>query len=229
MRQRKNRVDGSAGGSVGGTKGAAMHAGGRRRIGRPADPDRRQAVVAAAARMFRRYGYERTTVRDIARECGVQSGSIFHHFRSKEDLLVAVMVDGMRQFGTAARVPLAAAQTPRDRLRALFLGQLRALHGGGDEQAVVISEWRSLPAASRRKVVRLRDEVEAAWREALDEAKKAGLVRGDLRLLRLAMLGALNWTLQWYRARGPLNLEEVADDLLAAFLPDTRGGSARQR
>jgi hypothetical protein len=44
-------------------------------------------------------------------------------------------------------------------------------------------------------------------------------VRGDLRLLRLAMLGALNWTLQWYQRDGPLGIRELADDLLAVFVP----------
>lgn len=188
-------------------------------MARPEDPARRRELVAAAARLFRRYGYERTTAREIARAFGVQSGSIFYHFESKEALLVAVMLEGMRQFVAAARGPLANAHTPRERLRALFYGQLTALHGGGDEQAVVIQEWRSLSARPRKQVVALRDEVEAMWREVLDEAAAAGLVSGDLRLLRLAMLGALNWTLQWYRPDGPLGVRELADGLLAVFVP----------
>jgi AcrR family transcriptional regulator len=200
--------------------------GGKRAVGRPVDPVRRQALVAAAARLFRQRGYEGTTVRDVARECGVQSGSLFYHFRSKEDLLVAVMLDGMEQFAAAACRPLDATQSPRDRLRALFLGHLMALHGGGDEQAVVIYEWRSLPPAARRRVIRRRDRVEAVWREALDAARAAGLVEGDLRLLRLSMLGALNWTLQWYSKRGPLSLDLLAENLLAVFL---RREAARPR
>jgi AcrR family transcriptional regulator len=190
----------------------------RRSVGRPVDPVRRQALIAAAARLFRQRGYEGTTVRDVARECGVHSGSLFYHFRNKEDLLLAVMLEGMKQFAYAACQPLDPAQSPRDRLRALFLGHLTALHGGGDEQAVVISEWRSLPAAARRRVVRRRDRIEAVWRDSLAEARAAGLVEGDLRLLRLAMLGALNWTLQWYDKRGPLSLERLAENLLAVFL-----------
>jgi TetR/AcrR family transcriptional regulator, cholesterol catabolism regulator len=188
-------------------------------MARPEDPARRRDLVAAAARLFRRYGYERTTAREIARAFGVQSGSIFYHFESKEALLVAVMLEGMRQFVDAARGPLAAAHTPHERLRALFFGHLIALHGGGDEQAVVIQEWRSLSPKPRRGVVALRDEVEAMWREVLDEAAAAGLVTGDLRLLRLAMLGALNWTLQWYQPDGPLGVRELADGLLAVFVP----------
>ena len=203
-------------------------------MARPEDPARRRELVAAAARLFRRYGYERTTAREIARAFGVQSGSIFYHFANKEALLVAVMLEGMRQFVEAARGPLADAHTPLERLRALFYGHLVALHGGGDEQAVVIQEWRSLSARPRKRVVALRDEVETMWREALDEAAAVGLVRGDLRLLRLAMLGALNWTLQWYQRDGPLGVRELADGLLAVFVPSAeikrrRGSEARHQ
>lgn len=195
-------------------------------MARPEDPARRRELVTAAARLFRRYGYERTTAREIARAFGVQSGSIFYHFENKEALLVAVMLEGMRQFADAARGPLADAHSPLERLRALFYGHLVALHGGGDEQAVVIQEWRSLSAKPRKRVVALRDEVETMWREVLDEAAAAGLVTGDLRLLRLAMLGALNWTLQWYRREGPLGVRELADDLLAVFV-SSAGRAAR--
>jgi AcrR family transcriptional regulator len=197
-------------------------------MARPEDPARRRELVTAAARLFRRFGYERTTAREIAREFGVQSGSIFYHFENKEALLVAVMLEGMRQFVEAARGPLADAHTPLERLRALFFGHLTALHGGGDEQAVVIQEWRSLSTRPRKKVVAVRDEVETMWREGLDEAAAAGLVSGDLRLLRLAMLGALNWTLQWYRHDGPRDVSELADDLLAVFVPSA-ARSARRR
>jgi TetR/AcrR family transcriptional regulator, cholesterol catabolism regulator len=197
-------------------------------MARTENPARRRDLVAAAARLFRRYGYERTTAREIARAFGVQSGSIFYHFESKEALLVAVMLEGMRQFVASARGPLAEAHTPRERLRALFFGHLTALHGGGDEQAVVIQEWRSLSAKPRRRVVALRDEVEAMWREVLDEAAAAGLVTGDLRLLRLAMLGALNWTLQWYQRDGPLGVRELADGLLAVFVPPSGRAAGRR-
>lgn len=200
-------------------------------MSRPEDPARRRELIAAAAGLFRRHGFERTTVRDIARVVEVQSGSIFYHFRTKEEVLVAVMHEGMRQFADAARGPLQDARTPREKLRALFIGHLRALHGGGDEQAVVISEMRSLSPRARRRVVRLRDEVEGMWREVLKEAKAAKLVRGDLQLLRLAMLGAINWTLQWYQGKGTLSIEELADKLLAVFIPRARttpGGRAQR-
>lgn len=59
------------------------------------------------------------------------------------------------------------------------------------------------------------------WDEALRDASAAGLVRGDLRLLRLAMLGSLNWSLQWYAPKGGLSME-LADRFLEFFLTPAR-------
>ena len=81
---------------------------------------RRAEVILTAARLFRKHGYERTTVRELARAVGLQSGSLFHHFRSKEEILVAVMNNGIQEVLDAGRQALALYQAPADRLAALF-------------------------------------------------------------------------------------------------------------
>ncbi|MFO1310507.1 MAG: TetR/AcrR family transcriptional regulator [Burkholderiales bacterium] len=182
------------------------------------DSKRRKELLATAARLFRDVGYPRATVRDIARAVGIQSGSIFYYFETKEDILVEVMESAMRAFVLAGQRALADAKSPRDRLRELFVGHLEALHGTRDETAVVLSEWRNLSAKSRRRIVKLRDQVDGMWDEALRGAADAGLVSGDLRLLRLAMLGSLNWSLQWYSPKGPLSIEQLADRFVDFFV-----------
>ena len=183
------------------------------------DSERRQELLSSAARLFRDVGYARATVRDIAKAVGIQSGSIFYYFRTKEDILVDVMESAMQAFVGAGQRALTEAATPRSKLRELFVGHLKALHGTTDETAVVLSEWRNLSPKSRRRIVKLRDQVDGMWDEVLREAAAAGLVRGDLRLLRLAMLGSLNWSLQWYSPKGSLSIEDLADRFLEFFLP----------
>jgi AcrR family transcriptional regulator len=183
------------------------------------DSGRRQELRSAAARLFRKVGYSRATVRDIAKAVGMQSGSIFYHFKTKEDILLEVMREGMRQFLETARAPMKDVPA-RLKLRALLVGHLTALHSrDNDELAVVLSEWRSLPPASRRQIVALRDEVDAAWDRVLRELAAAREVHGDLRILRLSLLGAANWSLQWYDKQGKLTIDELADQLLDIFVP----------
>lgn len=184
------------------------------------DSARRVELRAAAARLFRKVGYGRATVRDIAKAVGLQSGSIFYHFTTKEEILEEVMSEGMRHFLDAAAAALRDETSPRRRLRALLVGHLRALHSrDSDELAVVLSEWRSLSPTSRRRIVKQRDEVDAAWNTVLGELAAAGELRGDLNVVRLAILGALNWSVQWYDKRGKLSIEELAGQLLDLFVP----------
>ena len=63
---------------------------------RPGEEGRRNELILTAARLFREQGYERTTVRELAGAVGLQSGSLFHHFRNKEEILLAVMANGIQ-------------------------------------------------------------------------------------------------------------------------------------
>lgn len=189
------------------------------------ESERKRELRSTAAKLFLKMGYGGATVRDLAKAVGIQSGSIFYHFKTKEDILVDVMCEGMRQFTSAATDPARDGRTPLMKLRGLFIGQLKALHNPNSaEVAVVISEWRHLSSRSRRVIVKLRDQVDAEWNKVLAEAAAAGLVHGDLRILRLAMLGALNWSLQWYDAKGDLRIEDLASRMLESFVPAARVG-----
>lgn len=189
---------------------------------------RKQELRSAAARLFRKMGYSRATVRNIAKMVGLQSGSIFYHFKTKEDILVEVMREGMRQFTETAKTPLRDANTPLMRLRGLFIGSLRALHNPNSaEIAVVLSEWRHLSPRSRCLIVKLRDQVDESWDQVLRELAAEGLVQGDLRILRLSMLGALNWSLQWYDKQGILEIEDLACRLMESFVPAAKVNKSR--
>lgn len=184
---------------------------------------RKEELRSAAAKLFLKLGYGSATVRDIAKSVGLQSGSIFYYFKTKEDILVGVMSEGMRQFTGTPRDPLRNGNTPLMKLRGLFIGHLKALHNpNSPEVAVVISEWRHLSPRSRRVVVKLRDQVDKTWDQVLREVAAEGLVQGDLHILRLSMLGALNWSLQWYDKQGSLGIEDLACLLLESFIPAAR-------
>ncbi|GGX89489.1 TetR/AcrR family transcriptional regulator [Vogesella alkaliphila] len=179
------------------------------------DNSRRMELVRAAARLFRDQGYERTTVRDLGNAVGLQSGSLFYHFRTKEEILVAVMALGITATTEQLAAALSRAKTPRDKLTALFHVHLHSLLG--DNQAaleVMLYEWRSVSATAKPGLIVLRDRYEALWQETLDEAAAAGLVKPDTRLLRRTLLGSLHWTVQWYHGNGELSVSELADRML---------------
>ncbi len=187
----------------------------------PEDNKSRKAeLVRVAARLFRDQGYERTTVRDIGSAVGLQSGSLFYHFRTKEEILVAVMALGITNTTEQLATAIRNAATPRDKVEALIHVHLHSLLG--ENQAaleVMLYEWRSLSDEQKPGLIVLRDRYEALWQGALEEAAAAGIVyQKDTRLLRLMILGALQWSVQWYKRDGSLSVDELAERMLSILL-----------
>src|SRR5690606_40888752 len=114
-------------------------------------------LLAKAAHLFKEKGYERTTVRDIAREVGIQSGSIFHHFRSKEDILYAVMEETILFNTKRMQAALATARNSKEKVLALIRCELESVLGvTGEAMAVLVYEWRSLSEENRQGTLKLR-------------------------------------------------------------------------
>lgn len=173
-------------------------------------------LLAKAAKLFKEKGYERTTVRDLAAAVGIQSGSIFHHFKTKEEILMAVMVEVIVYSTSRMQAKLAEAQTSEQKLLALIECELEAITGlTGNAMTVLVYEWRSLKPANQKTILRLREGYEALWLDVLDEAKANGHVAAkDTYVLRRLLTGALSWTTTWYSRRGQMNIKELAKEAL---------------
>ncbi|OEY65271.1 TetR/AcrR family transcriptional regulator [Marinobacter sp. X15-166B] len=180
----------------------------------------RGRLLREAARLFRQKGYERTTVRDLATSVGLHSGSVFHHFRTKEDILKAVMVETIRRNTALLQAAVDAAGSDRARLRALVKAELEFINGqSGEAMAVLVFEWRSLSAAARAEVLVLQDGYEQLWLTTLRALHVAGVIRVEPRLARRLLTGALSWTVTWYRPEGAVTLDGLTDQVLALVAP----------
>lgn len=176
----------------------------------------RGRLLREAAGLFRDKGYERTTVRDLAAAVGIQSGSLFHHFRSKEEILKAVMVETIRLNTALMKAAVMAAETHQDKLRALIRAELESINGQtGEAMAVLVFEWRSLSEAARAEVLELRDIYEALWLDVLGALNDEKVVLADPFVVRRMLTGALSWTVTWYRQDGGLSLDELTGQVMA--------------
>ena len=187
------------------------------------DGNRRFALLTAAGELFRRKGFAATTTRDIAAAAGMQSGSPFYHFKSKEALLYVVMEEGMRtalaRLHAGAQTPGYAALTPSAQLRVLVNVHFDVLLGpGSDFVPVMLYEARSLPAHQRKALGQLIDEYETLWLPVLNALHASGELRAPVRLALLLILGALNWSVQWFDATKGASLQELADAAMDLFL-----------
>jgi AcrR family transcriptional regulator len=186
------------------------------------DGNRRRELIRGAARLFRRKGFAATSTRDIAAAAGMQSGSPFYHFKSKQALLFAVMEEGMRAAIEQQRTALESARPgadPASLLRVLVRNHFDVLLGpGSDFIPVMLYEHRSLTPRQRASLTELEDEYESAWRPVLLALQRAGRLKADVKLARLMIFGALNWSVQWYDTRKGASLDELTQAALALFI-----------
>jgi AcrR family transcriptional regulator len=190
------------------------------------DGNRRHELLKAAAKLFRRKGFAATTTRDIAAAAGMQSGSPFYHFKSKDALLFAVMEQGMHTALANQHVafsqPGYAALPPSAQLKALVHAHFAVLLGpGNDFVPVMLYEWRSLNSRQRKLLANLIADYEALWMPVLDALHANGQLKAPVKLARLLMLGALNWSVQWFDAKKGASVQELGDAAMALFLKES--------
>ena len=196
------------------------------------EANRRQALVRASARLFREKGFEATTVRDIAGAVGMRSGSPFYHFSNKQDILKAVMEEGLRQGLDRTEEALKAASTPQERFRAMVRTHYGILHDEGSEFiAVLLYDWRSLPDEHKQDIIAVKDRYDLLWHACLKELMGLGLLgansdhdqaaAGDVKTARLMIMGAINFTVTWYKqqvGRGAMDLDALSDRTVRFFM-----------
>ena len=194
--------------------------------------NRRADLVRVAARLFREKGFDGTTIRDIAHAVGMRSGSPFYHFANKHELLMAVMEEGLRLGLDRTEEALKEASLPApERLHRLVRTHYGILHDtGSDFIPVMLYDWRSLPTQYKRRIIELKDRYDAIWQRTLDDLQAQGLLRADAKLARLMILGAINFSATWYRAKPAraastarrVDLDELAAQTVALVLHEGR-------
>lgn len=187
---------------------------------------RRRELLEAAARLFSTRGYEGTSIRDIAAIVGMLPGSIYYHFKSKEELLVAVHEQGVLQVMQAVQSAVEkAGKDPWDRLTAAAEAHLESLLAENAFSPVVTPQFtRAFEDPLRSTLIAQRDEYEAYF---VTLVKQLPLPPGTgRRLFRLALLGSLNWTLTWYRPGGkrPATIARQMVNMFRAGLDPAAGG-----
>lgn len=177
--------------------------------------NRREHLIATAARLFLQKGYHGTTMRDVAASINMQPGSPFYHFSSKQELLFAVVTDGLRTCIDRLMAIDPESQSPLDYFRTMVRTYTVDML---DERVVsiplVVDEWRHLEGEPRQTFLDLRRQHEDLWLSALQRLQAAGLVSKANRLSCRFFLSALTRISTWYDSQGSLTPLQIADELV---------------
>jgi len=180
----------------------------------------RRRILDVAAALFLERGYAGTSLREIAGEVGMKTGSLYYHFASKDVLLQTILQRGIEVMVAAFREADRATRgaSGRSRFAAHVRAHLAALFEHGPYTAAHVTTFRTAPPSVCEAIVPQRDAYEAMWSGLLDEFKAEGELAADVPvgLSRLTLFGSMNSAVEWFDPeRG--NLDSFADAIVRQF------------
>ena len=182
-------------------------------------------LLDEAARAFAQRGFAAASVREIVEPVGMLPGSLYCHFATKEALLAAVYKEGVERIGAAVDAAVAPLDDPWQRLEAACVAHLGSLLDRTDYSQVVIRVRPSDAPAAEAELIALRDSYEKRFARLVAALPLARPT--DRTMLRLMLVGALNWSQTWYRDGRAMTPEKIARrfvGLLKASLAATAKG-----
>ena len=182
---------------------------------------RRDELLRIAARLFAERGFKNTTVRDIADAAGILSGSLYHHFDSKEAMVDEILSTFQESLFASYDEILASSLSPRERIEAAVRLSFEAIDQHHAEVAIFQNEAEQLGRLERFAYLADRNEQSrAVWMRLLKDGVKSGALRRDLDIeLVYRFIRDTVWVaVKWYRPGGKLTHATVADQYLTILL-----------
>jgi AcrR family transcriptional regulator len=176
-------------------------------------PERMLQILTAAARLFATQGYDGTSMRDIAQECGISKATLYHYFPDKDSIIRPMAMGMTKSIYMHVAGTDDSTRPPLERLRtfmvetATFFEKFRWAWIAGSTIF-----WNDPQVRRRKQRLEWRDRYEGLLREIIRE----GIRRGDIQEVDVALAGrlvvsTLNWLPRWYNVNGPLTAPEIAD------------------
>lgn len=184
------------------------------------NPDRRQAILDAAARRFAEFGFETTTVRQIADDVNMLSGSLYHHFATKEEILDGIVREAaLDQRERALRIT-ALPIDAETKFVTLVSEELAALADSIDAYAIIFNERKFFRRSTDfLYLIKARKEAFEAWRGVLEQGVREGRFHAgiDSYLTISTIMRMLNSGADWYRHEDGSPIDAMAEYSLEAL------------
>jgi AcrR family transcriptional regulator len=182
---------------------------------------RRDELFELAATMFAERGLRATTVRDIADAAGILSGSLYHHFASKEEMVDEVLRGFLDWLFARYQHIVDTQPNPLERFKGLFMASFDAIEDRHAQVVIYQDEAKRLLSQPRFSYLEdLNRKQRQIWVDVLQQGIKEGYFRSDINVdLVYRFIRDTTWvSVRWYQPGGPLTAEQVGRQYLSIVL-----------
>ncbi len=167
-------------------------------------------IEAAARRLIASYGFAAVSMRQIAREVGLQAGALYNYVPDKQSLLARLMLTHMQDLLEATQsLPQG---TPQERLDAFVRFHIAQNYERAESVFIAYMELRNLTPENFAEVEALRQQYERTLEEILQAGRAEGCFDvNDIKIMTRAIIAMLNGVNTWFRQGGALSLSEVQE------------------
>jgi TetR/AcrR family transcriptional regulator, cholesterol catabolism regulator len=183
--------------------------------------DRHQQILAVAAALFARKGVAATTVREIADEVGILSGSLYHHFDSKEAMVDQILAPYLKDLGEAYQLVLSRTADPRSKLGDLVVASLRVADAHPHATEIYQSDVNYLSQFERFSyLTAAATQARKAWLDVIGDGVKQGAFRADVDpgIIYRLMRDGIWLSVRWFRPTQQYPLTQFAEDCTSLFI-----------
>jgi AcrR family transcriptional regulator len=176
---------------------------------------RRDLIVEKAAELLARKGISATTVREISDAAGILSGSLYHHFDSKDAIIDAVMSSYLDDLLARYRAVMERTDDVKEMFQGLVVASLRAVEAHPSATIIYQHDAHYFRETARFRYVRVAaEQVRKTWMTALEAGVEEGVFRSDMptRYFYLLLRDGLWLTVRWFRPSSAYGVEELAAD-----------------
>lgn len=187
----------------------------------PSKSERRAELLGIAAELFAERGLRATTVRDIADAAGILSGSLYHHFDSKESIVDEILRGFLDELFGSYREIVAAGQDSRATLEALVRNSFESIDNWHSAVAIYQDEAKRLATLPRFEYLADRNrEFRQLWLTVLREGAEDGSFRASLDIeIAYRFIRDTVWVaVRWYRPGGQRTIDTIANEYLSIVL-----------
>ncbi|MFV0534959.1 MAG: TetR/AcrR family transcriptional regulator [Cumulibacter sp.] len=195
------------------------------RRGRPpesATGDTRKRILNEAAKLFARQGFHGTSVSEIGKAAGVQSGALYYHIKSKDELLWQILISYIEDMLESTVKTVAEHDAPEERVRAMVHNHITQIIRYRRHVTIELRDRAALSKPHKEQLQAARDEVQRLWQQAIDDGAAAGVFRSNDRVITNALISMISMVSQWYKLSGEHSSDDVADILADLVLDGLR-------
>jgi len=176
---------------------------------------RKEDIITTAIEFIYEYGYQRASLRGMARQLGITQAALYYHFKNKEEILYTIIERVSAALNSTLAASLSSMEDPLDNLKAAIIQQILCMKLNRKGIKILVEDKRFLSGDLKEKALDKERTTFYLFRDHLQQLKKAKRIRDcDLTAATFGIFGMINWLYHWYRPEKGMSLDELAQEIV---------------